>query len=80
MAYDDPMLDDLDPEGPSAADLDRFGGETITCPTCHAEVYDQATVCPHCGEVLTGKEGRIPAWAVWAAGLVLLAFFAFFVF
>jgi|GEM_PF-1052823 len=38
----------LDPEGPSADDLDRFGSEFITCPNCHAEIYDQAPQCPHC--------------------------------
>ena len=49
--YPDPDLDpdfegDLDPAGPSAEDLDRFGGDTVACPRCAYEVYDEATVCP----------------------------------
>ncbi|MEO0513319.1 MAG: hypothetical protein AAF108_10560 [Planctomycetota bacterium] len=39
----------LDPEGPSAIDLERFGSETRFCPTCSAEVWDQTDVCHECG-------------------------------
>ena len=64
---------DPDSEGPSAADLDRFGGETHTCPDCRAEVYDGASICPHCGGFLddaTLGAGRAKR-ALFTVGLIL---------
>jgi len=59
---DDWQLDEgLDPEGPSADDLDRFGDELNPCPNCGAEVYDQADICPACGEVLHTTK-PVSAW------------------
>jgi hypothetical protein len=45
---------DFDPdyEGPSAADIDRFGSETRVCPACATEVWDGASLCPACGFIL----------------------------
>lgn len=50
--YDGDLDSGLDPEGPSAADLERFGGEFITCPNCGHEAYDQADTCDRCGRDL----------------------------
>lgn len=52
-------------EGPSAADLDRFGGDTGYCPACGAEVYDQAEFCPECGEHLGGAVKSRPPMEDW---------------
>ena len=74
MSYDaEPELDEgLDPEGPSAADLDRFGGESVVCPECGFEVYDQAEVCPRCGRALTTLGGeRASRWVVVVIVVVL---------
>ena len=42
--------------------------ETVICNACGSEVYEEATMCPHCGEFLTvstsGWNGR-PGW--WSA-------------
>lgn len=74
-------FDELDPEGPSVDDLERFGDATVSCPSCGTEMYDQATICPTCGTpVGTGERSGLPPWAVFAAGALLLAFFAVFVF
>jgi len=43
---------DPDDEGPSQADLDRFDIETAYCPECCEEVYDQASICQHCGAAI----------------------------
>ena len=43
------QLNEID-EGPSAEDLDRFGGETGYCPHCGEEIWDAAPACPACGE------------------------------
>ncbi len=58
------LSEGLDPEGPSAQDLDRFGSEMDTCPHCGASIYDQAEMCPRCGWYL-GEEARtMPLWVV----------------
>ncbi|GIK19743.1 MAG: hypothetical protein DYG93_09015 [Leptolyngbya sp. PLA2] len=82
MSYDpQPDLDEgLDPEGPSAADLDRFGSEFVVCPECGFDVYDQAEVCPRCGRALTTLGGKgTPAWVIVVVALVLTGLAAVFV-
>lgn len=64
----------LDPEGPSAEDLDRFGDEFVRCGSCGREVYDQAEVCPRCGGPVAGPGRATPGWIAWAAVAVLAAF------
>lgn len=51
-------------DGPSAADLDRFAGETRACPACGREVYDDAEVCYHCGAAMSGGRSAVPKWWV----------------
>jgi hypothetical protein len=73
-------LDDgLDPEGPSADDLERFGGDDDPCPACGRAVYHDMAACPHCGADLDGaasaRVGRIPAWGVWVVVAGVLAAF-----
>ncbi|MDX9912663.1 MAG: zinc-ribbon domain-containing protein [Phycisphaerales bacterium] len=69
----DDELEDLDPEGPSADDLERFGSEFHTCPNCGAEVYDQAEVCPKCLTPMNATPSRgMPTWAIFAACVVLV--------
>ena len=43
---------DPDCEGPSPEDIERFGGDTIACPGCKADVYDEAPFCHSCGRPL----------------------------
>lgn len=76
-----PQLDEgLDPDGPSASDLDQFGSEFMPCPHCGEEYYDQAEVCPRCGLARDEESGGIPAWAFATAVLVLLGIVMFWVF
>ncbi|MCH2135627.1 MAG: zinc ribbon domain-containing protein [Phycisphaerales bacterium] len=45
-------------EGPSEADLDRFGDDDNAggfCPDCGAEVWDQAEFCQTCGGQIGGR-------------------------
>lgn len=65
------IAEGLDPDGPSAADLDRFGDEMILCPSCGRKIYDQAELCPHCGHAMEAEAGRFPFWMV--AMVLLLA-------
>lgn len=69
--------EDEDDLGPSRADLERFSGVTRPCPACRREVYDDAEVCYHCGELMSGRgQNRPPVWAILAAALALLGFLA----
>lgn len=65
------IAEGLDPEGPSAEDLDRFGDELIPCPSCGRSLYDQAEVCPHCGELIERPPARMPAWAIAVVGVMI---------
>ncbi|MDQ7014320.1 MAG: zinc ribbon domain-containing protein [Planctomycetota bacterium] len=78
----EPEIDEgLDPDGPSAADLDEFGGEFIRCPHCGQEHYDQAELCPHCGMAREDEpEGGVPIWAIITTVVVLMAIVLFWVF
>lgn len=73
------IAEGLDPEGPSAEDLDRFGDEMVRCPHCGKAIYDQAELCPHCGMAIERPPGRVPAWAV-ALVVLLVALLLYFVF
>jgi hypothetical protein len=64
--------DDLDPQGPSREDMERFGDEFVTCPECKSLVYDQAEVCQACGRALHGEAKGPPLWAL-GVGAALLA-------
>lgn len=67
-------------EDPSPEDVEKFSRETVPCPDCGAEIYDEAEWCHKCGRVLgEAKDTKgLPLWAVWTAlgvvvGLVALA-------
>jgi len=60
-------MDDFEDDSPS---------ETTTCPSCGAEVYEDAVVCPVCNEYVTHRSfvfrGR-PLWYVLLAAAGILA-------
>lgn len=60
---------DPEAEGPSEADVERFGEETRSCPECGEAMHDEAPLCPSCGHAIADRPGgRQPAWVI--AGLV----------
>ncbi len=69
-------------EGPSSEDLERFGDDTAHCPACGAEIWDQAPVCPKCGEAIAGRTLSRPPlehwlhkrWIILVAIIALIAF------
>lgn len=68
----------LDPEGPSGRDLERFGSETVSCPHCGAEVWDQAEQCHRCGEGLALGVDDGPGGRSRVAMLIVLLLLASF--
>jgi len=49
---------DPDFEGPSAADVARFGSDDIECPDCGATVFFDAPLCHRCGHAFMDGEGH----------------------
>ena len=47
---------DADEEGPSQADIARFGGDDIPCPECGTAVYHDSPLCQSCGHAITRDE------------------------
>lgn len=63
-----------DPEGPQEIDLvdgDDDETETVACPHCGADVYEDADRCPHCGEWIAAGGGG-STWPLWVAGIALV--------
>jgi len=73
--HEDPDDDDLDDEGPSAADLDRFGDATVTCRSCGRVLYDDTDTCPACLEP-TSRASRPPAWLLIVLAALLIGLLA----
>ncbi len=60
MSEYDPYDAPGDDEGPSQADLDDLcedGADTVPCPACGMEVYEDADRCPSCGNWVTLRHG-----------------------
>lgn len=68
---------DIDPEGPSAADIEQFSGVTVACAGCGTELMDDVSECWKCGRAVGGRsthESGLPLWAVLTVVLLVLAF------
>ena len=71
--------DDPDDEGPSSVDLDELGddgpSQTVGCPACGAEIYEDADRCPVCGQYVTRGRGVWAGKSWWwvLIGLIVLA-------
>lgn len=65
------IAEGLDPDGPSAADLDRFGDEMIECRHCGSKIYDQSEICPRCGHAQEAAEKKLPLWTIGIAILMI---------
>lgn len=58
-------------EGPSDADLERFGDVTVKCRHCGATLHDDVQVCWKCGMALgAAGESRGSGW--WVVAVVVL--------
>lgn len=76
----EPAYDEgLDPDGPSAADLDRFGDELTVCRECGERFYDQAELCPACGMPVREPERHMPGWVFVTTAAVIVAIVLFWV-
>jgi hypothetical protein len=71
-------------EGPQDIDLEEFGDdgeeETMPCPNCGKEIYEDAEFCPYCKNYVELKAagGSKHLWWVALVVLVVVAFFFFY--
>ena len=77
-------VDELDDEGPQSVDLDEFGYEsesdTLPCPSCGCEVYEDADRCPACGEYISPRWAQTSNQSTWllAAAVIAIAAIAYY--
>jgi hypothetical protein len=72
MAKQDDADDELEAEGPGAEDLaEDEPPETIPCPKCGAQVFEDSPKCPKCGQYVTAAS-KSAKWAVWVAMALLV--------
>jgi hypothetical protein len=73
---DDGEWDDEDPDSGEWDDDDET--LTLPCPSCGADIYEDAEQCPHCGEYVEPTStsavwaGR-PGWWILLGGLGIIA-------
>ena len=69
-----------DEEYPDENDLDDEISETLPCPECGTEVYEDSVQCPACGAYITPGTRTVPGrpawWLVLGLAAALLAILA----
>ncbi len=71
--------DDFDPEGPDPHERDDDPDalpETIECPKCKTDFYEQAEQCPACGWYVDEREQPLGRKAIWVFVVLLAAIVA----
>lgn len=63
-------------------DFDDDESETVPCPSCGKEVYEESERCPYCSEYIVHNRGINPLWqrTAWmliiGAGLLAAIYFS----
>ena len=74
--FDDSTESLEDHEFPDEDDLDEDPNETLPCPECGAEVYEETPRCPHCGSYVTFSAHPFQGRSWWWIGLGILGIVA----
>jgi hypothetical protein len=73
----DNLSDNLDDsEYPDLDDSDDEATETISCPECQADIYEDAEQCPVCGSYVIGTTNIWTGKPIWWVFLGLLGIIA----
>lgn len=73
MSYDD---DDDDWEAPEPDDEDDDSLETVACPSCGRQIYEEAEQCPYCHEYVTHSTSVLSGKPLWFLLLAILGVIA----
>jgi hypothetical protein len=74
--FDDPTDSLSDHEFPDEDDPREGPSETLPCPECGAEVYEESPQCPHCGSYVVFSTHPFHGRSWWWIGLGILGIFA----
>jgi hypothetical protein len=69
MAWDD---EDDDWEAPEEDEADDDSPETVVCPSCGEQIYEEAEQCPHCHEYVTHSTSVLAGKPIWFVALAVL--------
>lgn len=78
--HDDWDYDDLDDSDVNDGDWDDGAddeAETLPCPACGAQIYEQAEQCPYCGHYVTHWSSALAGRPWWFVLLGVLGAIAF---
>jgi DNA-directed RNA polymerase subunit RPC12/RpoP len=71
--FDDSTESLDDREYPDEEDRDDDLNETLPCPECGAEIYEEAQRCPHCGSYIVFSTRPFQGRSWWWIALGILA-------
>jgi len=55
---------------------DEDCSETLPCPSCGVDIYEDAEQCPACGEYVAFASSALSGWPWWFTGLGLIGILA----
>jgi hypothetical protein len=70
--FDSPGDEIEDEEYPDEPSDEDDSSDTLECPSCGEEVYEDAEQCPHCGQFITLETGVLFGRPWWWVALGLL--------
>ena len=70
--FDDPADSFDEREFPDEDDFDDQPGETLPCPQCGGDVYEDSDRCPHCGSYVVFSTHPFAGRAWWWIALGVL--------
>ncbi|MEN6494334.1 MAG: zinc-ribbon domain-containing protein [Thermoguttaceae bacterium] len=68
--------DDFNEDESPDEDVDDDPTETVPCPSCGADVYEDAEQCPYCGTYITSQTSPWAGRSVWWIVLAVLGLLA----
>jgi hypothetical protein len=63
-------------EAPEPDNRDDDDVETLPCPACGRQIYEEAEACPYCGEYVTHSTSVFAGKPVWFVALAVLGIVA----
>jgi len=66
--------DDWEAPGPDERDDDDV--ETLPCPSCGKQIYEETEACPYCGDYVTHSNSALAGKPLWFVALAVLGIIA----
>jgi hypothetical protein len=77
MYRDEDFEDEEDDwEAPEPDERDEDELDTLPCPACGRQIYEEAEACPYCGEYVTHSKSVLAGKPFWFVALAVLGIIA----